>query len=327
MIKSYITVALRNLLRHKGYAAINIIGLAIGMATCIVIVRYVQDELSYDGWHEKADRLYRVVRETKGGGQSEFTAGTSGPLPAALEATFPEVEEAVRAWPGFTEVEKGKERLWNLAYAVDPEFFDVFDFPVLRGDLAAVFRDPHAIAVTEKTGKLHFGDEDPIGQTLRVVGRHHGGDKTIAAVLADVPPTSSIQFDYVSGSVHGWEATEVWDAWRPTHGWRPIATYLVLRPGADPRQLQAKLPDFMRRHMGEEISKSNVYHLQPLSRIHLHSREDYGIDFGEEAYGDIDVVYQFAAIAALVLIIGCINFTNLSRRCPLPARRRSGFGR
>jgi putative ABC transport system permease protein len=313
MLRNYITVAVRNILRFKGYAAINILGLAIGMATCIIIVRYVQDETSYDAWHPGADRIYRVLRETRAGGQSEFQPGTSAPLAQTLEADFPDVEEAVRVWPSFGEVNKGDERLYASICATDPEFFELFDFPVLRGDIASVFAHPHSIAVTEKAAKRFFGEEDPLGRIIRFHARHHGGEKKIVAILKQPPTNSTIELEFVSGAVFSKEAVEVWDAWRPTHGWRPIQTYFRLREGADPLELTRKFPALIERSMGPEIEKANAYHLQSLTRVRLYSKKDFGSDlqvFGET--GDIDRVTQFGAIALLVLAIGCINFANLS---------------
>ena len=312
MIRNYIKIAIRNILRYKGYAAINILGLAIGMATCIVIARYVQDEMSYDAWHPGADRIYRVIRETKAGGRSEMQAATSGPLAEALESDFPDVEEAVRLWHGWGEVNKGAERLYVSVSAVDPEFFTLFDFSVLRGDLDSVFEHPHSIAVTKAAAQRFFGDDDPIGRVVRVHSRHNGGEKKVVALLEDPPANSSMRLEFIDGGVYGEEGVMVWDAWRPTHGWRPVETYLRLREGADPKRLMEKFPALIERTMGHEIEKTNAYHLQALTRMRLYSRKDFGRDLNWGDTGDIDRVQQFGAIAVLVLVIGCINFANLS---------------
>ena len=309
MFKNYLIIALRNLKRQKTFSAINILGLAIGLATCILIVLYIQDGLSVDSWHEKGDRIYRVIRETKAGGQSDYLPYTSGALARALEQDFPEVEKAVRVWVDFIDVSLGKKEFPLSVCIADPEMFEIFDFPFVRGSLETAFPNPNAIAITESAVKRLFGDEDPIGKTITSESNHHGGERTITAVLKDMSRNSTLHFDYVStGGFTSEGAKYAWEDWIPTNGWRPVNTYLLLREGADPEGLAAKLPEFMDRYMGAEIARTNAYHLQPLNRIYLYSRQDYNLDW----YGDIDRVYQFGAIAVLVLAIGCINFTNLT---------------
>jgi len=308
MLRNYLTVAVRNLMRHRVHSAISILGLAIGMATCFVMVRYIQDELSFDGWHARADRIYRVIRETAGGGESSYLPNTSGALAQALQQDFPEVEKAVRVWPAWTEVSIGGQRLRMDICIVDRGVFEVFDFPFAKGSLDTAFPNPDAIAVTESAAKRLFGEGDPIGRSVTVESDHHGGERTITAVLKDVPRNSTLEFDYVATAVFSRVARNAWNRWRPTHGWRPVHTYVLLREGASVDALKEKLPAFLRRHMGVEIGRTNAYHLQPLNRIHLYSRVDYGLDWG----GDINRVYHFGALALLVLAIGCINFTNLT---------------
>ena len=308
MFRNYLTIALRNLNRQKSFSAINILGLAIGLGTCFLIVLYIQDELSFDSWHAKGDRVYRVIRETRSGGQSDYLPYTSGALARALEQDFPEVEKAVRV---ITLDVRLEEKKFEMGVCVaDPELFEIFDFPFARGNLETAFPNPNAIAITESAAKRLFGDEDPIGKTITADSNHHGGERTITAVLKDVSHNSTLQFDYVStGGFTSPGAKYVWENWIPTDGWRPVNTYFLLREGADPKALSAKLPEFIDRYMGAEIARTNAYHLQPLNRVYLYSRQDYNLDW---YFGDIDRVYQFGAIAFLVLAIGCINFTNLT---------------
>ncbi len=308
MFRNYLIIALRNLKRQKSFSAINILGLAIGLGTCFLIVLYIQDELSFDSWHAKGDRIYRVIRETRSGGQSDYLPYTSGALARTLEQDFPEVEKAVRV---ITLDVRLDEKKFEMGVCVaDPELFEIFDFPFARGNLETAFPNPNAIAITESAAKRLFGDEDPIGKTITAESNHHGGERTITAVLKDVPHNSTLQFDYVStGGFTSPGAKYVWENWIPTDGWRPVNTYFLLREGVDLKGLSAKLPEFIDRYMGAEIARTNAYHLQPLNRIYLYSRQDYNLDW---YFGDIDRVYQFGAIAFLVLAIGCINFTNLT---------------
>ncbi len=313
MFRNYLVIALRNLNRQKTFSAINILGLAIGLGTCFLIVLYIQDELSFDSWHAKGDRIYRVVRETRSGGQSDYLPFTSGALARALERDFPEVEKAVRVITWSSVDVRLDEKKFEMGVCVaDPELFEIFDFPFVRGNLETAFPNPNAIAITESAAKRLFGDEDPIGKTITAESNHHGGERTITAILKDVPRNSTLgygEIDYLStGGFTSPGAKYAWEDWIPTDGWRPVNTYFLLREGADPKALSAKFPEFIDRYMGAEIARTNAYHLQPLKRIYLYSRQDYNLDW----YGDIDRVYQFGAIAVLVLAIGCINFTNLT---------------
>ena len=312
MFRNYLIIALRNLKRQKTFSAINILGLAIGLGTCILIVLYIQDELSFDSWHAKGDRIYRVIRETKAGGQSDYLPYTSGALARALERDFPEVEKAVRVWIDFIDVSLGEKEFPLSICIADPELFEIFDFPFMRGNLETAFLNPNDIAITESAAKRLFGDEDPIGKTITSESNHHGGERTITAILKDVPRNSTLGFgeiDYIgTGGFTSEGAKYAWEDWIPTDGWRPVNTYFLLREGADSKGLAAKFPELIDRYMGAEIARTNAYHLQPLNRIYLYSRQDYNLDW----YGDIDRVYQFGAIAFLVLAIGCINFTNLT---------------
>ena len=312
MFRNYLIIALRNLKRQKTFSAINILGLAIGLGTCILIVLYIQDELSFDSWHAKGDRIYRVIRETKAGGQSDYLPYTSGALARALARDLPEVEKAVRVWIDFIDISLGEKKFQLGICIADPELFEIFDFPFVRGNLETAFLNPNDIAITESAAKRLFGDEDPIGKTITSESNHHGGERTITAILKDVPRNSTLGFgeiDYIgTGGFTSEGAKYAWEDWIPTDGWRPVNTYFLLREGADPKALSAKLPEFMDRYMGAEIARTNAYHLQPLNRIYLYSRQDYNLDW----YGDIDHIYQFGAIAVLVLAIGCINFTNLT---------------
>jgi putative ABC transport system permease protein len=306
MIENYLKTALRNMLRHKVHTLVNILGLTIGIGTSILVLRYVQNELSFDGWHSKLDRIYRVVVEINTGGQTRYHRHSSGPLAAALRHDLPEVEASARVWGRqWADVEANGNKLRMGVCAADPEMFSILDFPFVVGSLETAFADPLSIAMTESAARRLFGEADPIGKTVAVTSTNHGGERTVAALLKDLPANSTLQFDYVSTSV---TAPVTWEQWTGSDGHRSVMTHVLLREDADPKALEAKLQSVIDRYHAPEVAEITSYKLQPLSRVYLHMRHDYGID----RWGDIDQVYQFSAIALLVMAIACINFTNLS---------------
>ena len=319
MFRNYLLVAVRNLFRHKVYSWINILGLAIGMACCVLILLYIEDELSYDRYHQNADRIYRVLRETRqvGGGRSVGT-GTSGALAANLRSDFSEVQEAVRIWNNWGGVWlKYGDKTFRQAFCLaDANILDVFTFPLVKGDPAAVFRDPYSVLLTQEMVQKFFGDEDPIGKVMTVEGRYFGGEYTITGILRDMPRNSSpswktgLQFDFLTttavtgrGIVRG-----PWEGWnRGTSGF-PVKTYLQLPEGGVPETLEEKLPDFMGRHLGAEVQAKTTYRLQPLTRIHLYTH----VDYGRPGIGGITFVYLLGVIAFFILVIASVNFMNLA---------------
>ena len=309
LFKNYLTVAVRNLLRHKVYSAINVLGLAIGMACCVLILLFVEHEFRYDRHHENADRIYRVLRETRtGGGNATVSLGTSGALAAALKNDFPEVRQVVRisnlgGWVRY------KDRAFNHGFTLaDESIFDAFTFPLVKGDAETVLQEPFSVVISEEMARKFFGDEDPMGKVVTAEGRYMGGDYKVTGIMADSPRHSTIRLNFVTATAHRRLVRRVWDRWLPEDSWRPLQTYVVLPEGYDRRELERKLPDLMEQYMGAEVRKHNTYHLQPFTRIYLYSNVDYGIGW----YGDIAYVYLLSAIAFFILLIACINFMNLA---------------
>jgi putative ABC transport system permease protein len=310
MLRNYLTIAVRNLLRHKGYSAINIAGLAIGMTCCILIFLLIQNELSYDRFHKKADRIYRVIQERRSqGGTTSFDIGTPGALGPALRVYFPEVQETVRTWLQVVPVEYEGKTLDSQICLADKSLFDVFTFPFVKGESQTAFTNPSAAVITEDMSRRLFGDADPIGKVLAVHQFNFPGQFIVTGVLKTPPDNSTIQFDFLVIDPNRSEETRLrWQEWLPTESWRPVTTYVLLPEGYDPKKLEQKLPDFAAPYLGPKAAPNTTYHLQPLTRIHLYSQQDYGIN----RYGDIGQVYLLSAIAAFILLIACINFMNLS---------------
>ncbi len=192
--------------------------------------------------------------------------------------------------------------------SLDTSMFSVFDYPFVNGSLETSFPNPNAIVMTESAAKRVFGDEDPIGQTLTMESRHHPGEYTVTGIIRDLPLNRTWEFDYVATHAVSEGADQAWNQWAPTYSWRPVRTFVLLREDADLAALRAKVSNIIDRYMGAEIRKNNDYHLQLIQDIYLYSNRDYNIDW----HGDINRVYQFGAIALIVLAIACINFANLS---------------
>ena len=313
MIRNYLTIAWRNMMRQKLYTLINIFGLA-STATFILVIRYVQDEFSFDRWHTKGDRIYNVIRETRSGGKAIWNRGTSGGLAKAIEADIPEVEQVARVFMSWANFELEGRQFGMGVWAVDPSvFFDLFDYPFVRGSHETAFPNPSSIAITEGQAERLFGEEDPIGQTVSLTSNSIYGEFTVTAVLRNVPQNSTFGFGGIVTQPRGKLGLEAWDGWLSTYSHRPVQTYLLPQDGADLSTLEIKLSALIDRYMGPDIAKNNDYHLQALHDMHLYSREkSIGATGWDGRLGDISRVYQFVAIAVVVLAIACINFTNLT---------------
>ncbi|MGA1195855.1 MAG: ABC transporter permease [Candidatus Latescibacterota bacterium] len=323
MIKNHLLIATRNLLRHKAYSFINILGLAIGLACCMLIMLYVQNEWQYDQYHTNKDCIYRVVRETRmEGDRASIHPGSSGRLVPSLLQDFPEIEHATRIWERnfwVYDTQNTNKGFYQWVAIVDPAIFDVFTIPLLYGNPATVFDTPETIVISETMSIKLFGNTNPIGQTLTLDHNYHESKPyRITGVMRDFPTQSSIQFDIMTATVKPGEPEEWWNQWHAEYDVRPIQTFISLAPSTDVNALSAKLPDAIERYMGAQIRKMNDYHLQPLTRMHLYEYEDYGMqliafpDYGMPISSDITTVYLLITVAIFILIIACINFMNLS---------------
>ena len=324
MFKNYLTIAIRNLARHKVYSLINIAGLAIGMACCGLILLYVQHEFSYDRFHSKGDRIYRVLRETRyENGRAAMSPMLSGPFVPALKKDSPEIEHAVRVLSTVTRFVQSQDKQFNhhgsIILAAEPDFLRIFDFELIRGDRETALRDPYSVVMREDVAQRYFGAEDPIGKVITFTDGIFQGDHKVTGVVR-IPENSSIQFEMVS-SLHATMVRNnpfyrmLWENWQPVYALRKWNVFVVLRKGVDLDTLADKLPDFMERYMGKEVRERNTYHLQPLHRMHLYTKMDYGRNLsGDEIqnYGDTQTAYLLLTIACLIMLIACVNFMNLA---------------
>jgi ABC-type antimicrobial peptide transport system permease subunit len=301
MLKNYIKIAIRNLKRHKVYSFINLIGLAVGMAACILILLWVQDELSFDRFHEKADQIYRALEHESISDGRTLTYPLFPPgFGPALEKDYPQVLETVRLRQLRGRiVQVGDISFYedNFVFA-DPELFDVFTFPLVRGNKETVLSEPSSIVLTEKAARKYFGDQDPVGQLMKIDSQH---EFKVSGIMKDIPQNSELQFDFVvSFSVlekYGWDMND-WG----TFG---IRTYVLLNEHTDYMKFNTKINDFLKRYNEDTIMTVS---LQPLKKVHLYSS---GISASGTS-GDIRYVYIFSVIAFFILLMACVNFMNLS---------------
>jgi putative ABC transport system permease protein len=307
MFKNYLKIAWRNIARQKGYSFINIFGLAMGIACCILIMVWVQNELSYDRFHRKSDRIYRLYNELTLNGQTRTAPVTSAPLAPALRQSFPEVESAVRLSSfGNTAVKYGeREFREDQVYLADDSIFDVFSFPMLQGDPKSALSAAYTVVLTEKTARRYFGSENPMGKVLKF---GDGYDYAVTGVIKNVPTNSHLDIDIIC-SFATWLSQNKLEA--EMWGRISFSTYILLAPGTDVKQFSAKMERLTDEKIGNDLKKvggSLKFYLQPLTRIHLHS--NFEMDFSNA--GDIKTVYLFSAVALFILLIACINFINLA---------------
>ncbi|WP_461053716.1 ABC transporter permease [Spirosoma arcticum] len=316
MFRNYVKIAWRNLLRNKAFTAINITGLALGMATCLLISLYVYRELSYDRFHKKADRIVRVTFRANMNGTKINEAHVMPPTAQGLLRDYPEVREATRLrHAGELLLKKGNDLVREQAVAfVDATFFEVFSFPLVKGNAKTALLRPNTVVIAEKMARKYFGDANPIGKTLSPKGSNQA--LQITGVMADFPTNSHLRYDFLMAMAGLDEARAT--SWMQSE----FYTYLVLPEGYDPKQLEAKLPQAVEKYMGPQIQQAFGIpfvkfreagndvglRLQPLTDIHLHS--DFAYDLSPS--GDIQYVYGFGAIALFMLLIATFNFMNLS---------------
>jgi predicted permease len=304
MLYNYLKIAFRSLRRHKGFSLINIAGLAIGMACSILILLWVRDELSYDRFHKDADRLYRITASLS---EMDIHAAVSpAPLPEALQAQIPAVEQTIRLnmRSGLMQVGDRMFQEEAMLYA-DSTFLQMFSFKLVAGDPTEAFKNPESILITESMAKKYFGNEDPLGKAIR---NDHKTDFAVVGVLADIPSNSHVHFDFVLPMAF-LARTErdlkdrVWDNFN-------FYDYIKLDKKADasPAGLAALSNQITSIYKANEKGLKVDFHLQPLTDIHLHS--NFLADL--PGHGNVQYVYIFIVVAIFILVVACINFMNLA---------------
>jgi putative ABC transport system permease protein len=292
MFRSYLKVALRALIRQKGYSFINIMGLTIGMACFILIGLWVKDELSFDRFHEKKDKIFRIVNKTQDG---DFIPFPTYALAPALKSLYPEIEEFARVWIWYGSLVTYEDKNFeedNICLT-DPGFFRMFTFPFIKGDPDTALRDRGAIVITESTAHKYFGKQDPIGKVLYLT--REDADFTVTGVIEDIPKNSQIQFDLLTRvELLGEDRLARWEEWMGP-------CYILLRPNVSVEAFTTKIAGIYKEFEDPEATYSPI--LQPLTKVRLYERV---------RPGRIKTVVIFSVIAVFILIMACVNFMNLT---------------
>jgi len=314
MLKNYFKIAFRTLLKNKGFTAINVLGLALGLAACLLIVFYVVDELSYDRYNTKAARIYRVNEDLKLGDNKVQYAVAMPPLAETLKRDFPDVENAVRIKRASLTVKKGNENVIenNVVFA-DPSLFDVFTLPLIHGDKASVLKEPNSVVISASVAMKYFNRTNVVGQDLIVPDF---ATLKITGIINDMPEQSHFKAEFFM-AMTSWPDSHS-DEWLRSD----YNTYVLLRKGADYKELEAQFPQLLRKYSGaqmqkgigmdiDDFEKKGSYfrlNLMPLTAIHLHSNMTGELGMNST----VQYVYIFSLIALFILIIACVNFMNLS---------------
>lgn len=317
MDSNYFKIVLRNTKKHPLYVLINIFGLAIGMAVSILILLFVQHELSYDRYHDKADRIVRVSRAwyNQDGEVSLHLGHAAPPFGPLIKSDFGDDVENVVRFFNFNPLIKYKQEAFveERFFFADPEVFDVFSWQLLEGNAKDLGEFSDAIFLTESMAKKYFGNENPIGKFLELELVGQKSPFQVRGLMADTPDNSHFQVDFLASMrpVNDFYGGE--EQMMQNFGSNNFSTYLLLAKGVDIKEFEAKLPELIDRHMGENqagvaASKGTRLQLWPITDIHLHSNLDSEI----EPNGNIDYVYTYLAVALFILLIACINFMNLS---------------
>ncbi|KAA0227551.1 ABC transporter permease [candidate division KSB1 bacterium] len=311
MFKNYLKIALRHLKKNAVYSSINIVGLAAGMACCILITLYVLHELSYDKFHQNAERIFRVQLDLDLNGVLYKEPSIPFPAAVAFARDFPEVEKAMRFYRNddfpLLEIDDRKF-IEERFFFTDPAVFEMFDFPLIKGDEKTAFSEPNSVVLSEDMARKYFGEADPLGQTLRYQRQF---DLKITGVMKNVPNNAHFKFDFLAPlqfQLNLWESQAGPSGRHNQWFWTGAWTYLLLPEARAAQSLKEKFPAFVTKYFPDRIKGGLTLSLQPLTSIHLHSRLDNEI----QPNGHVLYVYIFSAIALLILVIACINFVNLS---------------
>ncbi|MFZ6012058.1 MAG: ABC transporter permease, partial [Bacteroidota bacterium] len=309
MIRNYLKIAFRSLWRSKAHTFINVIGLSLGVACCLLIVLFVKDEWTFDRFHARADRIYRAYAiEDWGVNQKFFDTSTPFPMGPALKDNLQEVESMVRINNIAPQVKVGNDLFSETVTVAGTDFLKVFDFEVISGERESALNTQSAVLLTETSAKKFFGGAEAVGKTIAIQIGEAFEDFEVKAVLKDPPINSSIRFAIVISDLN---YPKLYNERILTSAWFNInpETYILLREGVDVQKVQAKFSSIFKPLLGDDYEKSKYFvGLQPLTSIHL----DTSFPPALAPVSDPKYSYILSAIALLILIVACINFVTLS---------------
>lgn len=329
MLKNYIKIAVRNLFKKKGYSFVNIFGLAIGIATSLLIISFVLHELSYDDYHEKADRIYRVIQTMSTEDKTEEQASTPFPLGPVLKAEFPnQVQEYVRFYNLQEKAHTILNRQNNISfresntYFVDSSFFNVFTAKLIQGNPDQVLKNPQSFVITKSIAEKYFGDENPVGQQLSFKG---SSELFVTGVMDEWPEESHLKIDLLASFSTLDRLYANSPGYDESWFWNPVWTYILVQEGTDINQLESQINDLKENYYyaspGWPDQETVDIYLQPVPDIHLHSNRDSEMN----ANSSILYIYILLAVSGFILLIACINFMNLSTVRSLERSREVGL--
>jgi putative ABC transport system permease protein len=306
MLKNLLVIAIRNFKKDKWYSLLNILGLTLGITFSLFLVFYITDELSYDRYHQKADRIYRIVSYIQERDKNTDWTSTQLPLAATLKKDFPEVEESVRFLNRErTLFKNGNNSFYETkVYYADSTLFNIFTYPFVEGTAANALNEPNSIVITKTLAKKYFGkNTSAVGKTLKTVYDVY----KVTGVIEDVPKNSHIIFDMLISSSTLLKGPHNGDDWGSFNNF----TYVLLKPGTDAKAFEKKLLPMYDKYMAPIFAKYNVkmhYGVQPITSIHLHSK----LQGEPEELGNMSYIWIFSAVAFFMLLIACINYMNLT---------------
>lgn len=305
IISNYIKIAFRHMSRHKAFSLINLMGLSVGISCCLLVLMYVFHELSYDRYHREGDRVFRIGQRIQKEAAELETARVATPLIPAIKESFPEVDHAVRfqvaTWDNL--VERGEKKFYEeWVMIAGGDIFKVLTIPFIRGNLEKALVRPGTVVITERVAKKYFGNEDPLNKTLIL----WGNSVEVTGVIQNCPDNTHLRYDIII-SLNGFEKVWNLDNW----GWTGFYAYVKLKPHVDAALFEQKVRHVADGYISEKLKEwgeSFTFFLQPITSIHLNSQLNMEI----VPPGNPRDIYIFSIIGFLILVISCINFTNLT---------------
>jgi putative ABC transport system permease protein len=308
MFRNYVKTTFRNLIKHKTYSLVNILGLATGIASFLIIYLYISDELGYDRYHSNSNNIYRLVNVYDFEGVGENSASSPFPVAFTLKNEYPDmVGNVVRVFNfqaprSFVEYKENKFNERRFFFA-DSTFFEIFDYEFIQGNSRTALNENGSVVITKSIAEKYFGNEDPMGKAIRFETKL---ELHVTGIINDVPDQSHFKFDFI-GSMSSLR-TQFGGKLPQTWVWNPCWTYFQLNKNVNPKSLEARFPEFIQKYFHDAEKENITLYLQALTDIHLKSKLDYEI----EPNNDIASVYIFSAIAVFLLLIAVINYMNLA---------------